>query len=640
MSSPTLLINRIVVDGDLTVDLPFDPGLNIVQAVATGDDRRTSNRSGKTTLVELIQHGLGRRQKSKPDFYLAPIADRLRTLWLEIQANDTILTIERPLQEIFASLRVREGSYFPGIERAPSELVSVEDLSDVLLSALGIPKIGVKRSDGRFDFFSFPLLMRAFVLHQDDSFGAILDKVEPEQRRGQIVGFLTSITPIERYTIDEKRAEIQREVDTLQGQYNAVREFLFMQGVPTLAQAQEQVRKAEEDRDAAIAEQRAVQDSIRQNIIHDSAERAGRLDELRQRLLSVKEEISKLTRGLFGLKQEEERLIELRASLETDRQKSQRLQAASIILSSVDFQCCPRCLLEVTTEMRTREQYARCALCNRPLRTTSDTPPRGKPRTIDIDGQVAETNEVLADISREKTELNAKLIKLRTIEAEVGPILDVESQVYIAPVMDQLLARAAEVQGHEIKLARIRDLVRIANQLEEMLIRLNDLQRKQAEIEEQFEVANRRSSTLLNALREIYYSILDTVEFPNLRNCQINKTSLMPDINGTSYKTQGSALRGLAVVCFHLALLQLARQEETYFPKLLVIDSPAVADLNDENYDAFMHYLSLLQTKDVLERRTTDWQITLTTRRLTPELNPYVKLRISSPDSMLLRKST
>ncbi|MFX1476145.1 MAG: hypothetical protein ACFFCO_11800, partial [Promethearchaeota archaeon] len=199
MTSPSLVIRRVVVEGEISCDLQFERGLNIVWAIQTGGDPRSTNKCGKTSLVELIQHGLGRRQESKAKFHFAPVMDQLETLWLEIEANAEVLTIERSLQEITARARVREGPYVPGIGDTPAEVVEIEEMSALLLKALSIPVVSVKTAKGELVPLSFPTLMRAFILHQEDSFGAILDRVRPEQRRADIIGFLSGITPVERF---------------------------------------------------------------------------------------------------------------------------------------------------------------------------------------------------------------------------------------------------------------------------------------------------------------------------------------------------------------------------------------------------------------------------------------------------------
>lgn len=643
MTSPLLVIRRVVVEGDLYCDLRFERGLNIVRAIQTGDDPKSTNRCGKTSLVELIQHGLGRHQKSKATFHFAPILDQLRTLWLEIEVNDDILTIERSLQEINARVRVREGPYVPGMENAPAELVSVDDLSPLLLRALGIPDVSVKTAEGELVALSFPLLMRAFILHQEDSFGAILDKVIPDQRRADIIGFLSGITPAERFTIEDRLSQVQLETQKLESYHVSVQAFLLENNVPTLIEAESGVRKADEALQAAREAQRVVQHDIRESASDQVLAQSGGLDRLRRQLLSIQEDVARVDRRRMGLRQEEERLTEVLASLRVDRQKARRLRVSSTILSSVEFGICPRCLLEITPEMRLREQYARCSLCNRPLRTTSDTLPRATPKTADVDLQIEETEKILADVRREKEVVESKLDQLRGQESEIGQTLDLECQAYVSPAVDRLLGRAHEVAQREADLAHAKALLGQARALAAIKERLDQLKQEQSELADHLREARKPYKARLNALRESYEHILMAVDFPDLRSCKIDSQSLMPYINGSLYTHTGTALKGLATVSYHLALLELARKEKTCFPRMLVIDSPAVGDLNIQSHDKLLHYLATLQSDKessgsdhVIEG--SDWQIILTTRRLIPELEPYVMEEISAPDRMLLRR--
>jgi len=119
----------------------------------------------------------------------------------------------------------------------------------------------------------------------------------------------------------------------------------------------------------------------------------------------------------------------------------------------------------------------------------------------------------------------------------------------------------------------------------------------------------------------------------------------MPNINGQLYIHTGTALKGLATVAYHLALFELAQRRETFLPRILIIDSPAVGDLNDINHDRLLRYIANLATtpsaspgRDPDPDAEPGWQIILTTRRLVPELRQFVVETISSPDRMLLRE--
>src|SRR5262249_55828930 len=129
---------------------------------------------------------------------------------------------------------------------------------------------------------------------------------------------------------------------------------------------------------------------------------------------------------LIGLRKEEERLSEVLHSLEDDRKKAQRLRSSNTILSSVEFAICPRCLLEITDEMRLREQHARRSLCNRPMRTTSDAPPRATPKLDDIDMQINEAKSVLKDVRKEIEGVQRELSQFQGKEQEIGQIINKE----------------------------------------------------------------------------------------------------------------------------------------------------------------------------------------------------------------------
>ncbi len=86
----------------------------------------------------------------------------------------------------------------------------------------------------------------------------------------------------------------------------------------------------------------------------------------------------------------------------------------------VEFGICPRCLLDITPEMRQREHHDRCSLCNRPVRVTSDTPPIRSPKTDDINLQIDEAEQISIDVRQEREIVGRTLIELQSQEATVS----------------------------------------------------------------------------------------------------------------------------------------------------------------------------------------------------------------------------
>jgi len=641
MASPSLVIRRVVVEGEFSCDINFERGLNIIQAVESSKGQQFTNKCGKTTLVELIRYGMGRRIESFKRFFLSPLHNKIQTLWLEIETNGEVLTIERSLNEIYSSMRIRNGGYVSGIENTQSESVKVEDMSPLMLKLLSIPSVAVKQADGKLDQLSFPLLMRAFILHQEDSFGAILDKVQPEERRKDIIGFLTQITPLERYTVDERLAAVQTKAQELQTYYDSVHSFLSESGVPSLSEAVENEIAAREALEQAKIGRRNLQREIQGRTAQlDPAKMSGKVDKLRKDLLEVKDHLGKTEMMIVGFQQEEVRLKEIAASLRTDKQKAQRLLTSTTILSSIEFSICPRCLLGITPEMKLREQHLRCSLCNRNLRTTSDSPPRAVPKTEDIDLQIQEAESVLADTREKRESLEVQLEELKKTEVSLSHELQAESESYVSPIVDHLINQADELALLESRLAEAKNILEQAKALDKISADLDDLHVKQAELEDLRREASKPNKVRVNRLRHIYSSILKAVDFPSFRSCSIDPISLMPNINNQLYVHSGTALKGLATVCYHLAFLGLSNETSTFLPKMLVIDSPAVGDLNIDNQEKFLRFIARIQSQSRFrcDDGTPDWQIILTTRRMVPELEEFVREKLSAPDHMLLRK--
>ena len=660
MPSPSLQIRRLVVDGELGLDLRFHKGLNVVSAVPASGDPRFGNKAGKTALVELIQYGLGRRHQSRERFHFAPILDEMRRLYLEIEANGRIVTIERSLRELTARATVREGALSADLLGTRGQMIDIPELSGVLLELLGIPEESVKMADGSLDPLSFPVLMRAFVLHQDDSFGAILDKVQPDARRADIIGFLSGIIPVDRFPIERELSDVELSINRLEPYVQNVTEFLAREGVESVSLAEDRV--ADERR--ALSALRGARQTT-QLEVQRRAEAAGAADggstqasreggeegrapsrdgitlgvtdQLRAELIATKHKLAETNAELASREQERARLADLLESLRTDVRRAAHVQTATDILSTVNFDVCPRCLLDVTPDMRDREQHGRCGLCARPLQTTSDSATWFTPATQDIEQQIAEVEEILRNVDAELEAGSSRVTHLREREAGLSAELDAEMAAYVAPLLDEFLAQSRAIAAKEGDVARAQAQLRQARALAESRDALDRLRQQQEILRERLDQARMRAREQLGVFGQVYQEVLRRVNFPNWESARIEGSTLLPYIGGSLYVHTGTAYKGLATVCYHLALLDLAVRRDTYFPRCLVVDSPAVGDLNDLSHDRLLRYLAALP--DMEQYAGQAWQVILTTRRMVPELRPYEVYEISGErDRMLLRR--
>lgn len=489
---------------------------------------------------------------------------------------------------------------------------------------------------------TFPTLMRAFVLHQDDSFGEVLDKVDPVGRRGDILGLLSGARLPAVYALEVVKGRATSHANKLEQSYQAVAAFLAGEGVSSLVVAQDKVRLAELELNVAVEARQLEQARLREGNANNGAEHpiSGYTDSIRQMLLGLQDRRSEAEREVIGYQQEAARLRQLLASLEADSTKARRLQVSGVVLSSFAFDVCPRCTQEVTADMRALERWQRCSLCSRPLIVNSDAVPRTAPASVDIAQQLDEAQGLLVEAEADAAKADGELAALRRQEHELSASLDAETAAYVSPAMDRLLALSQRVSEAEARLADARRLLRRAEVLTSLYDDMIAASEAALKSDAALTSAQRDATIRLDQLETLYLETLRDLEFPDISRVEIDPLTLLPCLDGALYVHRGAALRGLAIVAYHLAVLRLSLSQATFFPRLLVIDSPAVGDLNPESHDRLLRYIAEIAGGAWSDRRPPipSWQIILTTRRMVTELRPYVRMRIkAAPGEMLLR---
>ncbi len=625
--------------------------MNVIVGESDPLDPRHSNACGKTTLVELIQCGLGRHYQSRAKFTeLAAIASSVNTLWLEVELNGKTLLIERSLTNIHSLMKLRWEPFREGIGTETFDPVSPDELSQVLLDALEIPEVAVKQADGSTATLTFQFLRRAFVLHQEDSFLDLLDKVQPDARRTQIIGFLTKIRSLEAFALEEKVGDAQQRLTEIKERIAQVSAFLAENGVNNLTEAHHRVREFAEALDAAKRGQRAIQFEIQDRRQQAKESEGGRVAGIRKQLASLDARERVLSEQRSETLSQVSELLALLGSLEVEERKLRRVRSSSDLLSSVSFSTCPRCLQAITDDMQERESAGRCCLCARMLATTSDATPRSIPNTEELEGQLTDTKELLRVANRRIAEAETELRGIRGLRSELGRLLDSEMQAFVSPAVDRLVAQSDAVATQAAALGSAQTLLDQALALDKLRQQEEPLNEKYRSLLRQWEEAQRSAAAQLEALKQEFGYILQAVDWEDFSRADINPRTLMPSINGVPHTGYGTAKKGVAVVAYHLAMLALARSRNTFMPRMLVIDSPAVGDLNERNHDALLKYLAALargesptdveRDTELFDEATPDdgrWQIILTTRKMVPELEAYRLLSLRAPDRMLLQ---
>lgn len=165
-NSPYIFIHKIVIHGlDTSYEAKFKDGINLIW----GD-----MDCGKSSILNLIDYCLG---GSNDTLTYGEILAKGRVVYLEVDLNGNVITLERPLLDSSAPVKAYRVPYssilttYPALLSADSTK-SLPDgwISDFILDALGIPKVSIKesryRDDADSDRLSFRDLMKLMYLKQ------------------------------------------------------------------------------------------------------------------------------------------------------------------------------------------------------------------------------------------------------------------------------------------------------------------------------------------------------------------------------------------------------------------------------------------------------------------------------------------
>jgi hypothetical protein len=626
-SSPLLKIRRVVVTGELGCDIKLDNGINIIKGESFQGDISASNNCGKTLFTDLIKYGLGDRDK----FTSGDIAEKIQTLALEVELNNKIFTIIRDLKSYSARLSIYEASYEKDIElREPSFQTDPKTTySDFLLDQLNIPKVRVPISNkpgATIRPITFQDFMRVFYMDQKNSFQEILNKVSPEWLKTKTFKILLGMSKEEEEQLQLRIKELIDKISSKEKEITNNTNFLKRSGAQNRIDIIEKRNTIYDKINSLAVEINTLKQKMRgdRGLTDDLRDQ---LDQLDKRVVSLQESKNKILVKLDDFRS-------LRNSLSNDREKLDKTREANFILSSIDFGRCPRCLQEITAEMKKREDDSNCMLCGREL-IVKESDIRILDRKNVVEEEIKETDILLEKYQADLKNLDIELDKYIKGKTVLQNELDSQSSSYVSPFVDELERLLHERNSHNAQVELLEQQLRLWQSLEESEIELSELRIEQRKLQTALAELDTRDDEKIRRLSEYYESFLRGSQFPKLISARISPETLMPLVNGHAYtEDTGIGFISVKVIGFHFSLLRFSLDIPCYYPRFLMMDSPRQFDINPETYKSMLLQLFGVEKK----RKKSDFQLILTTRDLPEDLEPFVIERLNSKNRMLLRK--
>jgi AAA domain len=556
---------------------------------------------GKTTLLELIKYGLG------CDGLLAPVArEHVNDVILDVTIGNSQFTLRRSLDKRKGQ-RVRVTDRITK-ERLPDHHVSAAQpsLSALLMNALGLSpdmRAATRRSGSTNagDRITFADLLTFMYVAQSDINREIAHSLEPyrEPKRKSVFELLFVLTDANVLRLRSELNTLNNEVAKAEAHYQMVLEFLRDSGTTSRADAVQATAAAlsdEQAADDALAEFRNAVDPVtdRETLtIRDMLSGAeSSLDEARQALVSV-------------ARQQAECASE-RRRVQADLDRYHRMRDAGARLASIEFTVCPRCMQSLT-ERPVPDDTCRVCLLPDPVtaaqaRDDSYEERQLSDQLVEMEGQLETLGEQVATIT-EAVAAREQLVK--SLSAE----LDVRTRERIAPRLqafgDMMQKRAtARVRQQQLEQIlrqwdRADDIGAVAKQLR------TDREEKRSDLDHAEENLRLRREEILTELNEEFQSTVIALGVPGVEDATIHPTNYLPLLNGESYQTfsKGGGIITAIQVAYWTSLLAVAlRRNDTYYPTLLIIDTPQLA-LNNQEQITVPLYRRLVGQADASQGR-------------------------------------
>lgn len=323
-------------------------------------------------------------------------------------------------------------------------------------------------------------------------------------------------------------------------------------------------------------------------------------DDLRAQLRELSTNIESERGALIDVDEHTQRERELRAELLSAKFKLARLETASTVLGSVDFESCPRCGTSLQKLIR---HDGECKLCGTPESSIEQAPQSfASTDQSDLDSRLAEITESLRYRSKVRRKQARRLESLISRKGSADAQLTEEMRVYDSAFLSQARALERQIATIEKELITLRRDARIPDALIQMQREANHHAMKASELRREIEAERKRlaqNDMLVSELELYFFDALKAAHFPSLTDRDailINRRNwiayILPDSAAAiQYDFHGAGSGGkktLFKVCYAIALHRLTEKYNLPLPTFLMIDSPMKNIGNDVNKDIFL----------------------------------------------------
>jgi hypothetical protein len=542
---------------------------------------------GKTTLLELIKYGLG------CDGTIAPVAEEhVNDVTVDITIGSSRLAITRSL-DASKGRRARVTDITTHERLRDHNTDSKEpSLSALLLTAIGLPadmraaaRTGSSSRAGGLisfaDIFSFMYVAQSAInrdiAHSQETYR--------EPKRKAVFELLFGLTDAGILRMRSELTELNGEVERAETEHRTVLAFLRDSGTTSRAAAEQAMAEAHAQEALAKAEQAELRDVLDPVADRDTLT-------LRDLLTNTEQALADARALVLGLARQQAEYAAERRRVQSDLDRYHRMRAAGEMLADIEFTVCPRCMQSLT-ERPVPQGACRVCLQEDPVGTGDFHNPDSY-EASQLAEQLAEMDGQLELLGLQRGATSTAVTDREYLVKSLSADLDVRTSERITPRLQAFTDTVERLATSRTRKQQLELVLRQWDRADAIRAEAdrfrNARERKLAEIAvAESRLASRKEQVLANIDQE-FQEAVNAIGIPEAKTVSIHRTRYLPLLNGRMFNTVSNAggIITTVQVAYWTSLLAVAMRSggadefnETYYPTLLIIDSPRLA-LNDQ----------------------------------------------------------
>ncbi|MGY4960276.1 AAA family ATPase [Streptomyces sp. 900105245] len=547
---------------------------------------------GKTTLLELIKYAFAAGEPR-----LATVAtDAVHDVAIDISIGEDEYLITRSL-DTAKSRSVRIVDKRTG-ERLPDLPIDGESsLNSFLLKKIGLPddvkapaqkgkssKPGSRVTFG--DVFKFVYIPQ-YSINRD-----IADSREGyyDPKRKAVFELLFKLSDPETLAMQSRVNVLNGEIDSASANLETILEFLNDSNTSSRQDVEQALEEAVFEQEQAQDELNALREELDPVVDRQTQAYRDLLTDAERSLAEARAAVQDLVRECEEINLEKRRV-------KSDYARLERMRDAGARLANIEFSVCPRCMQSLNNRPVQDEQ---CRLCLQPD-PVSPEQAAGSYELHQLDLQLEEM-----EAQREATEQQLEKARRAALDREsliknLTATLESRTSERVTPRLqafsdasDRLATARTRQESYEVALQQW-------DRVEDIAAQVRNLQAEQDRLKAT--IATRKAALavhkniVFSRIEEEFRETVTNLDIATVESASFDRENYLPIINGkvfTKTLMSGGGSMTATQIAYWASLMTVAREVDTRYPSMLIIDGPRLA-LNTAHQTCAAIYKRLLR---------------------------------------------